>query len=181
LQSARSEGGTGGWGSPVHIEPTDKGERMLHRRSLIIIGTVFLSIFFMASIAMADSIITKKIGQIKNMTGDVTIIRGGTEYSTQIGDLLESQDTVITGADSSVGITFIDNSRFSLGPKSRIELTKFKFDPTTNEGEFNTTVQKGTLLILSGQIAKESPDAMKVKTKNSILGVRGTRFAVRVR
>ena len=154
---------------------------MLHRRFLTIIGTLLFSIFLVASVAMADSFIDKKIGQIKNMTGDVTILRGGMEYAAEIGNLLESQDTVITGADSSVGITFIDNSRFSLGPKSQIELTKFKFDPTTNEGEFHTTVKKGTLLILSGQIAKESPDAMKVKTKNSILGVRGTRFAVRVR
>lgn len=154
---------------------------MLHRRSFIIIGAFFIFIFLSAPAAMADLAMSDTIGQIKNMTGKVTILRGGQELTAKVADLLESQDTIVTGSDSSVGITFIDNSRFSLGPKSRIELTKFKFDPTTNEGEFHTTVEKGTLLILSGQIAKESPDAMKVKTRNSILGVRGTKFAVRVR
>jgi hypothetical protein len=41
-------------------------------------------------------------------------------------------------------------------------------------------MQQGTLAIVSGQIAKRSPDAMKVKTPTTILGVRGTTFAVKI-
>ena len=85
-----------------------------------------------------------------------------------------------TGPNGSVGITFIDNTRFSAGPNSRIELKQFRFNPTTQEGEFLTDMQQGTLAIVSGQIAKRSPDAMKVKTPTTILGVRGTTFAVKV-
>jgi len=36
------------------------------------------------------------------------------------------------------------------------------------------------LAIISGQIAKRSPDAMKVRTPTTILGVRGTKFAIKV-
>jgi hypothetical protein len=32
---------------------------------------------------------------------------------------------------------------------------------------------------VSGKIAKQSPDAMKVRTPSTILGVRGTEFVVR--
>ena len=85
-----------------------------------------------------------------------------------------------TGPNGSVGITFIDNTRFSAGPNSRIELKQFRFNPTTHEGEFLTDMQHGTLAIVSGQIAKRSPDAMKVKTPTTILGVRGTTFAVKI-
>ena len=68
----------------------------------------------------------------------------------------------------------------SAGPNSRIELKQFSFNPTTQDGEFVTDVQRGTLAVVSGQIAKRSPNAMKVKTPTTILGVRGTTFAVKV-
>jgi len=34
--------------------------------------------------------------------------------------------------------------------------------------------------VVSGQIAKRSPNAMKIKTPTTILGVRGTTFAIKV-
>jgi hypothetical protein len=114
------------------------------------------------------------------LTGKVHIVRDNANLPAKAGDLLEKADTVVTGANSSVGITFIDNSRFSIGPNSRIELKKFSFNPTTHDGEFLTNMTRGTLAIISGRIAKRSPDAMKVKTRTSILGVRGTKFLVKI-
>jgi hypothetical protein len=78
---------------------------------------------------------------------------------------VQQSDVLITGANGAVGVTFIDSSRLSAGPNSRVELKQFRFDPTTHDGEFVTDVQRGTLAVVSGQIAKRSPDAMKVKTQ----------------
>ena len=121
-----------------------------------------------------------EIGQIKNVAGQVFLLRNNVEQPAKAGDLIEQADVVATGPNSSVGITFIDNSRLSAGPNSRIELKQFRFNSTTHEGEFLADMQRGTLAIVSGQIAKHSPEAMKVKTPTSILGVRGTTFAVKV-
>jgi hypothetical protein len=121
-----------------------------------------------------------EIGQIKNVSGQVSVWRNNVQQSAKAGDLLEQADVLTTGANSSVGITFIDNSRLSAGPNSRIEFKHFRFDPTTNDGEFHADMQKGTLAVVSGQIAKRSPDAMKIKTPTTILGVRGTTFAVKI-
>ncbi|HSE86674.1 MAG TPA: FecR domain-containing protein [Candidatus Binatia bacterium] len=121
-----------------------------------------------------------EIGQIKNVAGEVFLFRNNVQQPAKPGDLIEQADVVTTGPNSSVGITFIDNSRFSAGPNSRIELKQFRFNPTTHEGEFLTDMQRGTLAIISGQIAKRSPDAMKIKTPTTILGVRGTTFAVKI-
>jgi hypothetical protein len=121
-----------------------------------------------------------EIAQIKNVSGQVSVWRNNVQHSAKPGDLLEQADVLTTGANSSVGVTFIDNSRLSAGPNSRIELEQFRFDPTTNNGEFLVDIQRGTLAIVSGQIAKRSPEAMKVKTPTTILGVRGTTFAVKV-
>ena len=121
-----------------------------------------------------------EIGQIKNVAGQVFLLRNNVQQPAKAGDLVEQADVVTTGPNGSVGITFIDNSRFSAGPNTRIELTQFRFNPTTYEGEFTTDVKKGTLAIVSGQAAKRSPEAMKVVTPTTILGVRGTTFAVKV-
>jgi hypothetical protein len=121
-----------------------------------------------------------EIGQIKNVSGQVSLWRNNFEMSAKAGDLLEQADVLTTGVDGSFGVTFIDNSRLSAGPNSRVEIKKFRFNPTTNDGEFLTDMQHGTLAIVTGQIAKRSPDAMKVKTPTTILGVRGTTFAVKV-
>ena len=121
-----------------------------------------------------------EIGQIKNVTGQVFLLRNNAQQPAKAGDLVEQADIVTTGANGSVGITLIDNSRLSAGPNSRIELKQFRYNPTTQEGESLTEVKRGTLAIVSGQIAKRSPDAMKVQTPTTILGVRGTTFAVKV-
>ena len=121
-----------------------------------------------------------EIGQIKNVAGQVFLSRNNVQQPAKTGELIEQADVLTTGPDGSVGITFIDNTRFSAGPNSRIELKQFRFNPTTQEGEFLTDMQQGTLAIVSGQIAKRSPDAMKVKTPTTILGVRGTTFAVKI-
>jgi hypothetical protein len=121
-----------------------------------------------------------QIGQIKTVTGDVYIVRQDVKRPAQAGDQLEPGDAVITGPNSSVGITFIDNSRFSAGPQSHIELEQFHFNPTTYDGTFSTKMQHGTLAIISGHIAKRSPDAMKVRTPTTILGVRGTKVLLKV-
>ena len=120
------------------------------------------------------------VGQIKNVSGQVVLLRNNNQQPTKPGDLLEQADVITTGADGSVGITLIDNSRLSAGPNSSIELKQFRFNPTTQEGESVTEVRRGTLAIISGQIAKRSPEAMKVQTPTTILGVRGTTFAVKV-
>jgi len=108
------------------------------------------------------------------------LLRNNNRQPAKTGDLVEQADIITTGANGSVGITLIDNSRLSAGPNTRIELKQFRFNPTTQEGESLTEVQRGTLAIVSGQIAKRSPEAMKVQTPTTILGVRGTSFAVKV-
>ena len=121
-----------------------------------------------------------EIGQIKNTAGQVFLLRNNNQQQAKPGDLLEQADVIITGSNGSVGVTLIDNSRLSAGPNTRVEFKQFRFNPTTQEGESLTQLHRGTLAIVSGQIAKRSPDAVKVQTPTTILGVRGTKFAVKV-
>jgi hypothetical protein len=122
-----------------------------------------------------------EVGQIKTVTGTAYVLRGDARIACAPGLALEQADTVRTEADGSLGITFIDNTRFSAGPNTTLRLARFRFDRTTHEGELDATLERGTLAVSSGKLAKQSPEQMKVRTRTSILGVRGTRFAVEVR
>jgi hypothetical protein len=120
------------------------------------------------------------IGRVKSSSGEAFVERGGQRIPASPGLPLEESDALVTGKDSTLSVTFIDNTRFSAGPGSRVELSRFRFDPTTQEGAFETRVSKGSLAMISGQIAKGGQDAMRVRTPSSILGVRGTKFVVDV-
>ena len=119
------------------------------------------------------------VGQIKVSKGAVSIERSGQKLPAPVGAKMQPGDVVKTGADGSVGIVFIDASLLSAGPNSVLAIDKFVFDSTTNQGAFESTLTKGTLSAVSGKIAKQSPDAMRVKTPAAVLGVRGTEFVVR--
>jgi hypothetical protein len=73
-----------------------------------------------------------------------------------------------------------DDSLLSTGPNSVLSLDQYVFDPATRRGRFDASLNKGTLAVISGRIAKQAPDAMTVRTPTAILGVRGTEFAVGV-
>ncbi|MBS0360006.1 MAG: FecR domain-containing protein [Proteobacteria bacterium] len=120
------------------------------------------------------------IGRIKTVSGQATIIRGASTYSAVAGASLNAKDVLATGRDGRIGVSFIDNSRFAVGPNSRVSLAEFEFDDTTHKGHSLTQVDRGSLAVVSGQIAHENKDAMKVRTPTSLLAARGTRFVVSV-
>ena len=117
-------------------------------------------------------------GMVKTSKGSASIERAGQGVTASPGTRVQEGDVVVTGTDGSVGITFVDNTLLSVGPDSRLTIDRFTFDPVTEKGTFEASLQRGTLAGVSGKVAKQSPDAMKVRTPSSILGIRGTEFVV---
>ena len=135
-----------------------------------------LLIAFAAGFALAAD--APDIGQIKVAKGRVSIERNGQTLAGEVGARLQPADVLKTGADGSVGVTMSDNSLLSVGPNSVLALDKYEFDATTSQGQFDASLQKGSLAVISGRMAKQSPEAMKVRTPSSILGIRGTEFVI---
>ena len=120
------------------------------------------------------------VGEIKVAKGIAHVERGTQRLPVKLGMPIQQADKVVTGADATVGITFTDNSLLSIGPNSALAIDKYVFDSTTHAGQFDSTLSKGSLAVVSGKIVKQSPEAMRVRTPSAIMGVRGTEFAVRV-
>ncbi len=143
-------------------------------------GALLAGLLIVAGVS-TPSLALAEIGRIKTVVGQVNVIRGKVATPAVPGLKLETSDVLATGANGRVGVTFIDNSRFAVGPNTRLALTEFEFDDTTHKGKSLTTLDRGTLGVVSGQIAKENKDAMRVRTPTSLLAARGTRFVVEVK
>jgi hypothetical protein len=141
-----------------------------------------LSVTLLAFVALLAAPVSaaEHIGQIKVTSGAVHIQRGAERLPATVGARVRESDTVITGSDGSIGITFTDNTLLSAGPDSVLVLERYTFNSTTHDGKFDARLNRGSLAIVSGKIAKQSPDAMVIKTPSSLLGVRGTEFLVKV-
>jgi len=138
--------------------------------------TFLFFIAFLVTVGSAAS--AADIGRIKSTRGDAHIQRDGQRVPAALDTAVRATDSVVTGADGAVGITFIDNSRVSAGPNSVLVLNRYSFDQSTHAGTFDATLTRGTLAVVSGRMAKQAPEAMKVRTPTLVLGVRGTEFLV---
>jgi hypothetical protein len=131
-------------------------------------------------LGFATASFANDVGQIKVMAGTVHIERDGKRLPAQVGMAVRQSDSLITGLDGTAGVTFTDNSLLSVGPNSTLAIDRYAFDSTTHAGQFDASLKKGSLAVVSGKIVKQSPGAMRVHTPTSIMGVRGTEFAVKV-
>lgn len=137
-------------------------------------------LFFLTGTFSAMAAETNNIGFIKNVSGQAFISRAQAMIPAKANDKLFASDNLITGADGSLGIILQDNSVLSLGPKSRVDLSEFSFDPVGEKLSFVAKIKKGTVVYLTGLIAKMNNKAVRFETPTAVCGVRGTQFAIKV-
>lgn len=147
---------------------------MKNLRSAMVLAA--LGLFGVSSAAFAAT----EVGKVKTAKGSVVIVRDGKEIPAPAGTPVQQADRILTKADGSAGITFNDNSMLSLGPDSTLDISRFSFGATSQPDTLEATLHRGTLSAVSGKIVAKSPEAMRIRTPTTILGVRGTEFFVQV-
>lgn len=121
------------------------------------------------------------IGKIKTSLGSNSIERAAATVAVSSGTELFAGDRIVTAKDGRIGLTFVDNTRFSVGPDSRIALKQFEYDPTTQKGTFIAQVERGTIAVVSGRITSEGRSGMQIETPDATIHPQGTRFIVTVK
>lgn len=148
------------------------------RRALPLVVAIVLVMLAPAVPHAAEPDPEARVATVKTLSGPANVERAGGTLALAIGMGLLQSDTVVTGSASTLGLTFEDGALVSLGPNSRLQIDRFRFDRATQGGEFDTTLSRGRMAVVSGRIAKSQVDAMKVRTPTALLGVRGTEFVV---
>lgn len=119
-----------------------------------------------------------RAGVVKHVSGTVTVQRGAQAQALALGNAVFVGDVIRTASNGMTAITLADDTALTAGPNSELVVTDFAFDSTTQEGGMLVSLWRGTLAVISGLIAKTSPDKVKVQTRTVVLGVRGTEFIV---
>jgi hypothetical protein len=119
-------------------------------------------------------------GYVRTVKGEVRLIRSGVPMVAHVGDQVLQGDTVESGDDGAIGVTFRDDCRISLGPRSRLDLSAFEFVPAQRRYSFIVRLTQGSLQYISGIIAKLAPASASIQTPVGTIAVRGTSFLVRV-
>lgn len=129
------------------------------------------------AVCLADSEI---IGVVQTASGPCSLIRSEHPMAVQAGLKLQGNDILETGADGNLGIVLRDDTLLSIGPNSRFVLDRFVFSPAEDQLGMAARLSRGTLMVVSGQIARMAPESVRIETPMALLGIRGTRFAVKV-
>ncbi len=139
----------------------------------------FLSLCLGVALALGSGLaLAQEAGVVKTSKGNATLERAGEKLAVSVGSKVLVNDHVMTGPDGAVGIMLRDNTMLSAGPNSSLQMNKFAFDTTTNAGVIDASVKRGTVAVISGKIAKSTPENVSFSTPTMTLGVRGTEFII---
>lgn len=117
--------------------------------------------------------IGKTVVVVKTVTGQV-------EQSVRrlvINDNVQQNEIIATEPDAASEIVFLDGTKISVGPRARITLDKFVYDPDPSKGTFFLTASQGVFRFITGNMAHQS---YQIKTPNGTIGVRGTELNILV-
>lgn len=121
------------------------------------------------------------IGTVSDTKGTAcSIERSKQKLPGDKGAGIESMDTYVTGG-CVANITFKDDTKVKVTENSRLLIDDFVFDPKQSDaGKLALKVGMGTVRYASGQIAKNNPQKVDIKTPTASIAVRGTDFNMTV-
>ena len=112
------------------------------------------------------------IGHVTKLAGSATAIRNGVSIILNNGDDVEKGDVLVTGSDTTLGVTFIDGTVFGLSSNARMVLNEMIYDPNGSSNSSLLSLIAGTITFVAGETAKHGD--MKIDTPVATMGIRGT-------
>ncbi len=119
-------------------------------------------------------------GTFKTVQGTVTVGQGDAKRTVASGLGVAEADRIQTDATGAAVLMLRDGTTIAIGPNTTVDLSRFQFDATTQQGNLAIRVLQGTIRMVTGLLGKVQPDNVKVTTPASTVSVRGTDFIVEV-
>lgn len=144
-------------------------------------GAIVTALTGAVEVSQADGNIAaahQVIGHVTRLAGSATAMRNGVAVILNLGDNVEKGDVIQSGADSTVGIKFIDGTVFGLSSNARMVLNDMVYDPNGSNNSSLLSLVAGTITFVAGETAKHGD--MKVDTPVATMGIRGTAVLVEI-
>lgn len=122
------------------------------------------------------------IGTVSSLRGNNAQLERAKSKSTLSKSAnIQSNDLIITGSNTDAELRFVDNTNVKITENSRLLIDDFVYDPkNADAGKLGIKVALGSVRYASGQIAKNNPQHVNIKTPTATIAVRGTDFSMTV-
>jgi hypothetical protein len=128
--------------------------------------------------AQASPQTSDPVGSVATLQGGASVTRNNATSALALSDPVYKNDVLQTKVDGTLGITFDDETTFTLKPNTRLAVDEFVYQEggTDNAAIFN--VVRGTAAFVAAEVAHTGN--MRIDTPSSTLGIRGTTGLVEV-
>jgi hypothetical protein len=121
-----------------------------------------------------------EIGSVTDLTGTAVIKRGKETITIAKGTSVDTNDKIET-KNGVVNIRFKDDTTVKVTENSSLVIDDFVYDPKNAAGgKLSLKAASGTVRYVSGNIAHNNPNSVKINTPTAAIAVRGTDFVMAV-
>nr|CRH07115.1 exported protein of unknown function [low similarity to Cadherin] [Candidatus Magnetococcus massalia] len=121
-----------------------------------------------------------RAGSVTKLKGQVEAEYEGEKRALKVGDLILSGDTLITGKQSRMVMTMLDDALISLGEETEFFVEKYEFSKDDMEGDALMLLTQGIFRASSGQLGLLEDKPFQIKTPVAVVKIYGTEFAASV-
>jgi hypothetical protein len=118
------------------------------------------------------------VGSVATLQGSASVTRNNATSALALRDPVYKSDVLQTNVDGTLGITFDDETTFTLKPNTRLAVDEFVYQEGGSDNAAVFNVVRGTAAFVAAEVAHTGN--MRIDTPTSALGIRGTTGLVEV-
>ena len=127
---------------------------------------------------LSVQITSPKVGEVIGQMGTTWNERDGQTQNTAMGYELQMNDFLQTGEDGGMILSYVDKTKFTMGPNTELVIDEFAFDTSVVPIELamNVSVNVGTFTYESGSVSNLGGE-VNINAGNATITVQGTAFS----
>jgi hypothetical protein len=133
---------------------------------------IFATLLFLVPGLSSSATAASSVGMVTKVTNQARV--GG--ETAVVGTLVHMNDTLTTGPEARLLVTFRDKTELTLGENASVLVDRYVFDPDAGIGEATLNVTRGAFRFTTGALKEMRDKNIKVTTHVAALAVRGTDF-----
>ena len=127
----------------------------------------------LVALCAAGSVSAQSSGKFTYVTGSVQVQSASGFRIAKIGDEVNPDDLIVTGADGMAQLNMVDQARLSLRSNTRLRITAYPRARTDAPGAVLTLVQ-GTLRAFTSLLTDANREKYSMRTRVATVGIRGS-------
>lgn len=114
------------------------------------------------------------VGRIDLLLGEVSILDSkARSRAPRLGDGIREGDTITTGKEGEIHVTFEDGGVLALRPEAQVQIVGFQAKGKAGDGSV-VALLRGTLRTITGLLGRRKAESVLVRTPTATIGIRGT-------